>query len=527
MKTLSSIISLCILSLTVTGQIVPDTFSLPFVERFTTGMIETNGWTIEGSNWRVASYGNPGPAVEFSGLPNLTNYNCSLVSSMIDGNSVTDCRIHLDFDLKLDVENSIGNEKLLIEVFDDTSNNLVYTFAANTDTDWTPYELDITPFSRSKFFKIRFRTMGFNSSFIRHWMIDNIVVRKYCEPPINLVSSIFDPVLLRPCDILLEWEHPCDFQNVTNWFNWDNGINFEGISTNDGLIFNVAIKFDAPQLEDHIGGLIDTIEFYPTDSSGPITLKIWKNADVSQPVNSQNIFNSYVAGEWNKYVVDPPILINSNEEIYIGYEVDSDPAVGIAGVDIGPAVTGYGDLISLDGHNWETLSSFDINRNWNLRAHISGINIIDTCLVLGYNIYREANEAIFLGTTTERSFIHEMDEPGDEFCYYVTALFNDGESESSNITCQISYDCEVGVDDILPPKITIYPNPANGLVIIIYSAKINSLMISDIMGRELEVSNITNSQTEIQLDVSKYLPGIYVLRFKTDIGTFEKKLVIQ
>ena len=43
-----------------------------------------------------------------------------------------------------------------------------------------------------------------------------------------------------------------------------------------------------------------------------------------------------------------------------------------AGVDQGPAITGKGDLISVDGSPWQALSfNPDLDYNWNLQIYVS------------------------------------------------------------------------------------------------------------------------------------------------------------
>ena len=54
------------------------------------------------------------------------------------------------------------------------------------------------------------------------------------------------------------------------------------------------------------------------------------------------------ATEFYEVELDESITIDWSQELWIGYNIDT-PAGFPAGCDGGPAVTGYGDLISLGG----------------------------------------------------------------------------------------------------------------------------------------------------------------------------------
>lgn len=494
-----------------------DTLALPFEEDFTSGIFETNGWEVEGTNWQIAGQmGHPAPAVKFHYAPVLENYDVSLISPLLNGNSVTDCRIYLDFDIKFDDNTATGNEKLFVEIFSDTSWNEVAQLSSNGDFDWTSKKINITTHSRSKLFKIRFRAVGINTLDINSWLIDNINVHMVCEPPINLYYSEEDPFHYN--EITLSWDAP-GYVEPPVWKHWDNGINNSGVGLNDSGTFYVAIRFTPAQLIQL--GLpsicVQKIKFFPYSTGGPLVLKIWQGSGYPQLVYSQPV-NTYIPGEWNLFDLDTLKSIDRTQELWIGYQVTNDDGQWTAGVDSGPAVAGFGDMISTDGVTWDQLSGYDMNYNWNLQAYIGPVPPEDTCITIGYNIYRDEE---FLATTIETSYLDILPEYTFH-CYEVTALYNDGESDDSNESC-----LWIDVDKIDINSVTLNPNPATDIVNIQLVPGISKIEITDLKGSFVSTYSINPLSNQFPINVSDYTPGIYLMRFSGNKVILEKKLVIQ
>ena len=78
-----------------------------------------------------------------------------------------------------------------------------------------------------------------------------------------------------------------------------------------------------------------------------------------------------ILADWNEVTLTESVPLPSEGDLYIGFR--SNTTTGFpAGCDGGPAVEGYGDLISLDGGGWTSMSqSYGLNYNWNLNAYLS------------------------------------------------------------------------------------------------------------------------------------------------------------
>lgn len=493
-----------------------DTIALPFVDEFTSGALTTQGWETGNASWHVNTQnGNILPCAEFQPAGALINYEETLTSPWIDGNSVTDCRIYVDFDLRLTDALMTGKERLRVEIFSDTSWNEVKEYRSTGSTDWDLKHINITVFSRSKFFKLRFKAMGENSNNIVSWQIDNINIRKVCEPPTNAWCNLS---LLYLDQLNILWDAP-SLTPPSVWRHWDDGNNFIGIGLSGGGTFNVAIRFIPDQLLQWgyypVG--IQKIKIFPYVAGGPIILKIWQGEEPPQLIYSQPV-NAYTAGEWNTYETDSIIMIDVTRELWIGYQVTHEADQFIAGADDGPAVAGYGDMISINGISWDPLSTTGMNYNWNIQAYVGPTPPEDTCFTIGYNVYRDEE---YIATTIETNYIDFLPD-NSLHCYNISALYNDGESELSNETCYW-----VDVDKIDPNEIAVTPNPATSIINIQLVPGLSKIEIIDLTGRLKDTYKINPLTLQLAIDVSNYIPGIYLLRFIGNKTSFEKKLVIQ
>lgn len=83
-------------------------------------------------------------------------------------------------------------------------------------------------------------------------------------------------------------------------------------------------------------------------------------------------------------------------------------------------------------------------------------------------------------------------------------------------------DIKVVANDI---KFNIYPNPTSDFITIESERSINSITIFSLSGQLIE--SIKTSSTIYQLDVSPYIPGLYLLQVETDNGTFANKISVK
>jgi hypothetical protein len=498
-------------------------YQLPFSETFYTGIFETNEWTVESQNWIIAGQaGNQAPSAGFYFNPIDTSYSSSLISPWIDGSIPIDGRLFIDFDLLRQSVNQTGTEYLSVEVYNGNEwiEILGYSNIVTGNT-WAGHNLDITNEAFGKPFRFRFRAFGENSMNILQWLIDNIEVYRKCMPPEGLVTSIPHP-MTNPCELLLEWLPPLNpGQGMNSWLFWDNGNNADAIGLTGGGTFKAAVRFTPTELGPYVNFYLTKIRFFPYNNNALFTLKVWTGFNATQLMVSQ-VVNSYTAGEWNEVTLNTPFLVTLNDELWIGYEITHPSGVYAAGVDDGPAISGYGDLISLDGVVWESMSAaHGLDYNWNIECYVTNQsqNVLKSGQsLLEYRIYRN-NE--YLTSTTGLSYIDNY--AGFEWpCYKVTAVYADCESAFSNLACIPGTQdwCNVGVDDILPDNINAFPNPASDIITVTCNGDISKLTLINMTGQRVADFDMMHGSKSIQIPVACYPRGLYSLRFETTSGKF-------
>ena len=107
------------------------------------------------------------------------------------------------------------------------------------------------------------------------------------------------------------------------------------------------------------------------------------------------------------------------------------------------------------------------------------------------------------------------------------AIFFDFNPAITTNTVNTEIVSSLSVNDYNLTGISIYPNPTSGELTIRSKSVINTIEIFDINGRLLSSEQVSNSQFEYQLDVSKLSQGVYFLEIQSnerkEIRKFIKK----
>jgi len=524
---------------------------LPFIEKFNTGLFETNQWTVDPGNWRIAGQiGNNAPSAEFYTSSDTLDYSQSLTSYFIIGTDIIDGRIMLDFDLKHTLVNPTGAEFLVAEIFDGLSWNPVADYSNTSSFDWETKRINITHHARGNIFNVRFRAYGVNSTDIINWLVDNIQVYRECAPPKNLYVGLNFPHVNQ---MLLSWEAPDGSNGSTAWLAWDNGVNQDAIGLTGGGTFSASVRFTAVQLAAYSGTSLTKIRLFPYSAGGTIILKVWSGANAGQLLIAQQIA-AYTAGSWNEFSLNTPVLVTGDTELWFGYTVSHGPDF-VAGCDAGPAVAGFGDMISLDGAAWESMSTaYGLNFNWNLQGFVEDVDggkalqpLVDQTVygsvfqlvrgylpilpnaaitnttsenreLSGYNVWRDDE---FLASTTETVYYDETFQYATNYCYKVTAVYLDCESNAIE-----GWYYGVGISKVETDQLNIYPNPSNSVINIGLTNDIRQMVVYNYVGQVVYEQVITKDKT-IQLNLRNYKAGAYLIKFVTTSGeSFTKKVAV-
>jgi len=156
------------------------------------------------------------------------------------------------------------------------------------------------------------------------------------------------------------------------WLHYDDGFNNDGIGLTEGGSFDLAIRFTTFDLQDYDGFEVTRIRFFPREGSPTEYYSTLWDGSTPDLVYTELISNPNI-GNWTEYYPSEIYTINSNIDLWIGIWVfGHPPGVYPAGVDDGPAVSGYGDLFSQDdGDTWESLADLLLDYNWNLQVYVT------------------------------------------------------------------------------------------------------------------------------------------------------------
>jgi hypothetical protein len=138
--------------------------------------------------------------------------------------------------------------------------------------------------------------------------------------------------------------------------------------------------------------------------------------------------------------------------------------------------------------------------------------------LLGYNIYYAFNSGEFnlLDNTTETSYVIDLPGPGLH-AYYVTAVYEDGESQPTNIQEVLLS----GTDTFNAGRFTLYPNPADEYLSIETHGENGTLEILSMTGNVLlRETNLTE-----KIDISNLQTGIYFISIETSSQRIIKRFI--
>lgn len=197
----------------------------------------------------------------------------------------------------------------------------------------------------------------------------NVVINEIAYPPLNVMAEQ-DTVLHQ---VNISWDAPATAEE--GWLHYDNGTNFNSFGTAGSASFDVAIRYPASALVDYAGGSLQAMRIWPS-TGGNFSLRVWTGGNASQPgimVVDQPIIP--VLNSWNLVMLDTPVPITGTEELWFGFLCDvtgMNPAY--AGMDAGPAVNGFSNMIFWQG-NWTTLLAVNsfCDFNWNIQGY-AGLN---------------------------------------------------------------------------------------------------------------------------------------------------------
>jgi hypothetical protein len=288
-----------------------------------------------------------------------------------------------------------------------------------------------------------------------------------------------------------------------------------------------------------------------------------------------------VVGEWMEVNLDTPVDFDVNDELWIGYTIIGQPVEKFpAGYDDGPAVSGYGDMISTNGTSWDKISDFGIDHNWVVHAFAEElpetaplISIVDNTVYSGKSSFSES-EAVeipiampanigrnFDGLTGFSVYRKEIGVDDDyilyatvpwiedqtaycyadkapavtvdgQYYYKVTANWLDGNYACESYpalnipqTADYVYVFVTGTGEMTEPALLLYPNPATNQLNISSTQSIKQITLFNNVG-QVVLSQKFDGKKAVTLKTSSYEAGIYIVQINTDTEQITRRVVI-
>lgn len=313
------------------------------------------------------------------------------------------------------------------------------------------------------------------------------------------------------------------------------------------------VAWDAGQLEAYRDLYVVGMEYFIGEQVLDLTGLVFLNDTLAYSCKPQSRISE---GNWNTIMFDRFIPMDQPMEVVVGYKVVYETgAQAVAAFDLGPAKTGYSDLLSHDGQQWFTLSSMGYDYNWCINAlvvkkrdleearklqakggkaplvrvmSVSGEMVgipqavespkagSATVKLEGFNLYRDG-EKLNPEVLKDFSFTDKELSKG-MYEYKVSAVYSgNGEVESESVLLDLE---EVSNREGGKLHINVFPNPAqHGFHV---QGNYSSLEIIGLAGTV--VARYRDGRQEV--DVRDLPAGTYLLRFVLENGSVEWKKIV-
>jgi len=328
---------------------------------------------------------------------------------------------------------------------------------------------------------------------------------------------------MEPDYVEFNWNVP----TIENWIHWDEGNIVVYIQYGPNTTGMIASRWDTASLEPYIGRYLKSIRFVPAELGVEYTLKVWKGENAASEILSQSTSNLEY-GTWNEVELTDSIFIDGVEELWFGFEFEygSEDLSSVTLDDGSNTIDGYGNMLFMNG-SWQTMLSTGMEGNWNLtgvlntnvamnRSQNRSINTL-----IGYNLYKDD---VKISGPFPETYEYDYPEIPGIYEYYVTALYDDGESDPSNKVTV--YWLTTSIDDKNSLSIHLFPNPATSKLNVQIPQPVKQIKIINTLGRVVYWDKKTNLQNNISIDVSDFANGTYIVLMYYEDKTISEQFII-
>ncbi|MBN3034017.1 MAG: carboxypeptidase regulatory-like domain-containing protein [Bacteroidales bacterium] len=366
-----------------------------------------------------------------------------------------------------------------------------------------------------------------------------------CYPPENLVANTVWPDSVELC-----WDAP---QAGDHWLTWcdtatagGNGIGMQG-----GGGFSAASKWEPSELAPYTGMYLTHVRFfwYGSAPSSDFVVAVWDGPDGTNMISSQPVING-IMNDWNEVALSNPVPITEGMTLWFGYTLLHQIGSTPAGTDLGPAVPGKGDLIKMPWGSWYSMfQQHGYDFNWALMGFVSDYSS-ETEIYSGTRPLISGSEPSFRseGVTEGKAFKYyrmycdpaagyfSLCDSTESLClicpmtcpgmhrFYVTAVYDAGESEPSNI---VAIDNPpTGVQGNNAESLRVFPVPGDEYIHITSHEAIGKMSLLFPDGR-IAGEYEGRGAKSVTLFLQSYNPGVYLLVILTEQTRAIRKVIIR
>ena len=138
---------------------------------------------------------------------------------------------------------------------------------------------------------------------------------------------------------------------------------------------------------------------------------------------------------------------------------------------------------------------------------------------LSYNVYRDGDS---IANVTNPTYTDVDLEYNTEYCYIVTAVRGDEESEESDEECVKTLGESI---EELSLSINIYPNPVENELFLATEVSVEEIAIYDVYGRQIMSQQVNETASQQVVEVADLEAGVYFVKVVTNEGEIVKRFV--
>lgn len=361
---------------------------------------------------------------------------------------------------------------------------------------------------------------------------ESAVISIALESPSGKIPRLIN-ILSEEGHIGLTWWSTFPHELLTYMHNLSgNGYYPSDFTSADSITYAIKSNWDYDIVEE-----LTSFEFMPGIIAGNGALdyhfKIFQGDSLPQLIYFKDL-NNIQNNQMNKIIIDPPLIINTNENILLAVTfINNYENMGSMMVDDMFPAPGLGNLFCIHNSGWNgfyesgvwvmtgdfsTVLWYGDNHSVQLRETNEGI-------VNQYDIYRNGE---FL-TSSSNSILIDTNfseaDCGKYFEYYITATYPTCTSSPSD-TVGILLDCTSGLSDAgNENSVRIYPNPANEVLNIESEYPIEKLTLTDLFGHVL-LTPLRKTGKINQIKISNLSSGVYLLKIMSNGLMHSEKVIV-